>query len=89
MNPNPGSKSDEIERNLQSFVRMLPDLIREHAGQYVLLRHGEAVDFFDSAIDAQIAGSQRFDDVMFSFQHIVETAEELGYYSFALHRRSA
>lgn len=81
------SKSVEIDRNLARFLLVLPGLLADHAGQYVLLRDGDIVAFFESAIDAQIAGNQRFTDEIFSIQPVRGTAEQLGYYSYAVDPR--
>jgi hypothetical protein len=81
------SKSEEIDRNLERFLEELPALVGEHEGQYALIRHGKIRDFFDSALAAQIAGNQRFEDQIFSIQCVKETAEELGYFSYAIDPR--
>jgi hypothetical protein len=78
------TKSEEIDRNLKSFLGELPTLVSGHKGQYALIRHGEIKDFFDSALDAQIAGNQRYDDQLFSIQCVKDTTEELGYFSYAI-----
>jgi hypothetical protein len=78
------AKSEEIDRNLQRLFEILPDLMREHAGQYVLMRHGVVIEFFGDALDAQIAGNRRFDDSNFSIQRVQEAAEQLGYFSYAV-----
>jgi hypothetical protein len=57
----------ELDRNFEQFLELLPGLKAEHEGQFALLRLGEIVGFFGSAVDAQIAGNQRFDDGIFSF----------------------
>lgn len=82
------SKSEEIDRNLERFLIMLPGLVDAHEGQYALIRNGEIKGFFESALDAQIAGNQRYDDQIFSFQCVRETAEELGYFSYAIAPRA-
>ena len=71
------AKASEIDRNLACFLTMLPDLVRDHDGQYALLRHGSIVEFFPTAVEAQIAGNQRFGDRVFSIQVVKEEAEEL------------
>lgn len=81
------SKSEEIDRNLERFLEVLPTLVREHGGQYALIRHGNIQEFFYSALDAQIAGNQRFDDQIFSIQCVKEAAEELGWFSYAVDPR--
>ncbi len=81
------SKSEEIERNFEEFRKVLPKLVADREGQYALIRHGLIEDFYDSAVDAQIAGNRQFDDQLFSIQCVKETAEELGYFSYAVDPR--
>jgi hypothetical protein len=81
------SKTQEIDRNLERFLEILPRLMAEHAGEYVLMRRGDVVGFFESALDAQIEGNKRFPDSGFSFQPIEETVHELGYFSYAVDPR--
>ena len=81
------SKSEEINRNLERFLEALPTLVSDHEGEYALIRHGTIQDFFPSAIDAQIAGNQKFDDQIFSIQCVKEAAEELGCFSYAVDPR--
>ena len=81
------SKTEEIHRNLESFLEALPSLVGSHEGEYALIRHGEIRGFFPSALDAQIAGNQKFDDQIFSIQCVTEAAEELGCFSYAVDSR--
>lgn len=81
------SKSEEISKNLERFLQALPALVPDHEGQYALIKDGSIQEFFDSAMDAQIAGNQRFDDQIFSIQCVKEEAEELGYFSYAVDPR--
>jgi hypothetical protein len=80
-------KTAEIDRNLIRFLELLPSLMIEHAGDYALMRDTSVIGYYRSAIDAQIAGNQQFEDHLFSIQHIREVAEELGNFSYALHSR--
>lgn len=82
-------KSEEIDRNLERLLQALPDLMPEHEGQYALMRHGHIVDFFADALDAQIAGNQRFEDGIFSIQCVQEAAEQLGHFSHAVDPRQS
>jgi hypothetical protein len=78
-------KRAEIEGNLSRFLELLPDLMKDHADQHVLMRHGAVVGYFETALDAQIAGNQQFQDRLFSIQHVQEVAEELGHFAHAVH----
>ena len=57
----PLTKTDEIDRNLARFLELLPTLVSEREGQYALMRHQRIIDFYDSAIEAQMAGNNAFD----------------------------
>ena len=81
------SKLEEIQRNLAQFLEALPSLVPDHKGEYALLRHGRIEGFFGCALDAQVAGNQRFDDQIFSIQRVEQTAAELGYLSYAVDPR--
>lgn len=74
-------KDAEIDRNFERFLELLPGLVAEHAGEYVLMRDREIVEFFPSALDAQIAGNQRYADSGFSIQEVEMEPEHLGVYS--------
>ena len=78
------AKKAEINRNLDAFLKVLPDILGNHRGEYALLRHMAIVGYFPAAIDAQIAGNQRYHDRMFSIQSVDDTPAELGYWSYAL-----
>lgn len=80
-------KEAEIDRNFEAFARLLPSLLPEHANEYALMRHGEIVSFHASALDAQIAGNQAYDDRVFSIQQVDQRAQDLGFYSYALYPR--
>jgi hypothetical protein len=81
------AKSAEIDRNLASFLELLPGILAGHAGQYALMRATGIVGYYPTAMDAQMAGNQMFPDRVFSIQQVTDTAEELGSWWHALHPR--
>jgi hypothetical protein len=85
----PRTKTEEITRNFEQFRKVLPDLLADRQGEYALIRHGKIRGFFDSALDAQIAGNSQFDDQLFSIQCVKDAAEELGYFTYALETRGS
>jgi len=82
------AKTADIDRNRQYFIEVLPSLLPEHEGKYVLMRDAAVVEFFLTALDAQIAGNQKFSDHRFSIQRVKTRAEELGFFSYAVHSRA-
>lgn len=83
------SKNMEIDKNLEAFLLILPSLLSGHEGEYALLRDGKVIAFYNNALDAQIAGNQKFEDGIFSIQCVKKTTEELGYFSYAINSRRA
>ena len=78
-------KLAEIDSNLERFLEMLPELMRSHPNECVLMRHRTIIGYYKSAIDAQIAGNRSFEDRIFSIQPVKEVAEELGHFAYAVH----
>ena len=74
-----------VDENFEAFEALLPELARTHRGKFVLMRDGDAVEFFDSAGDAMIYGRKQYPDHLFSIQQIRETIVDLGYFSHAVH----
>ena len=41
-------KRSALEENYRAFVRLLPELLPDHEGQYALMRDGQVVQYFTS-----------------------------------------
>ncbi|HEX8062679.1 MAG TPA: hypothetical protein VF535_05635 [Allosphingosinicella sp.] len=83
------AKRDAIAANYEAFEQMLPELLRDAPGKFVLLRDRRLVEVFDSASAAHAAGAARFDDGLFSVQKVKEGAVSLGFFSYARYCRAA
>ena len=73
-----------VDANYADFKKLLPELARTHRGKHVLMRDGEAVEFFDSAADAMIYGRKAYRDGLFSIQLVTAAVVDLGYFSHAV-----
>lgn len=82
-------KERAISENYDAFEAMLPLLLEEHEGQYVLLRDRDVVAFYSSASEAHLTGKEQFPDDRFSVQRVERMAIDLGFYSYARYRRVA
>jgi hypothetical protein len=76
--------STQVERNYEVFRAKLPQLLSTHEGKFALMRNGEIVDFYDTAMDAYTKGKQDFGLGGFSIQEIADKMLDLGYFSHAL-----
>ena len=79
---------EEVKRNYDAFVRVLPTIVPSHAGKFALMHDAKIVEYFDTAADAYRAGQQLFKDKPFSIQEVTETAADLGFFSHAMPSRA-
>jgi hypothetical protein len=75
----------QVRQNYEAFHEQLPALLAEHRGQYALMKDGQVVGIFNSAIEAYIAGQAQLGLGNFSMQKIVDEPVDLGYFSHGLH----
>jgi hypothetical protein len=83
------TKQEEVDRNFAFFQRELPQLLAEHRGKFALLRDCKSTRYYDTAQDAFTAGSQLYEDGLFSIQRVTEEIGDLGFYSHAMHLGAA
>jgi hypothetical protein len=83
------TKQEEVRRNFEFFQRALPKLMADHAGKFALIRDCKIVSFYDTAMDANTAGSQLYADNLFSIQKVTDVIGDLGFYSHAVHLGAA
>jgi hypothetical protein len=83
------TKQEEVDRNFEFFQRELPRLLLSHAGKFALLRDCQIINFFDTAQDANTAGTQSYSDDLFSIQKVTREVGDLGFYSHAMHLGAA
>ena len=73
----------EIDRNLDIFLRKLPDLLKDQRNRYALMKNGEIVGLYDTIRDAQTTGEKLYEDKIFSIQQVTDSSVNLGFYSYA------
>ena len=80
----PDKRVEEIERNFVEFQKLLPELLKTHAGKFAVLRNGKIIEFFDTFGDAAKFAFRSFKDEMFSVQEVTEKRIDLGFFSIAI-----
>jgi hypothetical protein len=74
----------KLEEEQATFDRMLPDLMKDHRGQFVLMTGGKPVDFFTRQEDAYRVGIERFGpDATFLVQLVDRSAPSNVSYAWA------
>ena len=74
----------EVDRNFEAFKALLPDLLKDHVGRYVLLRDAKFIQKFDTAGDAMIYAQAQFPDGLYSIQEVTGRTIDLGFFSHAM-----
>lgn len=75
----------EVDRNLFAFLPKVPELMKEHAGEFALLRDQQIVSLHKRLRDALHEACEKFSDGRFSIQEVTEKPKELGFFSYADH----
>lgn len=75
----------EVDRNYDAFTRVLGQLLTEHRDRYALMRDEKVIEIFDNPGDANVAGSDRFSDSVYSIQEITDEPIDLGFWSHVAH----
>lgn len=74
---------DQVERNYDAFVEMLPELMKSRPGQYALIHDEKIIDFFKESLAAVSTGLRDFGSGNYSVQQVTMEADDLGFYSYA------
>lgn len=76
------NRTEEVDRNLKFFEKKVDGLMKDHAGQFALLRHESIVGFFGTCLDAYRSGVRSFADGLFSIQEVTIEPLVVGFFSF-------
>jgi hypothetical protein len=64
-----------LDQELATFEAMKADLLRNHAGKFVLIKGDQLIDTFDTPANAYAEGVQRFGQEPFLVKPVRETEE--------------
>ena len=77
------TRDSEIDSNYMAFKVLLDSILKNHCGEYALMRDKRIVSYHDSAGDAERAGAKNFADHIYSVQLVSREPVDLGFYSYA------
>ncbi len=76
-------EQDEVDKNAQIFLELLPSLIEEGlADKFVVMKGGKVIRALGTFEDAVILGETLFPNDCFSVQEVTRQALDLGSYSY-------
>jgi hypothetical protein len=62
--------NNEVHENYKFFEKKLPELMNEHTGEYVLIRHKNIIAYFPTISEAYWYGRKNYSDGIYSIQEI-------------------
>ncbi len=74
----------EVDENFDYFQRHVSAWMKDHAGEYAVLRSQTVVAFFRTVGDAYRSATEQFPDNLFSIQEVTDRPVDLGVFSHAL-----
>ncbi|HXW27229.1 MAG TPA: hypothetical protein VEK73_20960 [Xanthobacteraceae bacterium] len=84
MQPTEQQVREEVERNYQAFLSLLPSIIALHRNKYALMKNGQAVGFYSTLEDAYMTAHKFYPDEPYSVQKVTDVAVDLGFFSHAV-----
>lgn len=78
------SIQDEVDRNYEEFLKLLPTVIGSQRGKHALMKDGKIIGYFSSAEDARVAASSFISDGLYSIQQVTDASINLGFYNYAV-----
>lgn len=68
----------EVKANFKYFQSRLPELMKNHRGQFALLHKRQIIKFFESEKDAVKTGKKDYGKSRFSVQQVSDICVDLG-----------
>ena len=61
---------NEVHKNYEFFKTKLPELMKDHTGEYALIRHQKIIAYFPTISEAYWYGRENYSDRIYSIQEI-------------------
>lgn len=71
----------EVDRNYDYFQRNLAQFMRDHAGEYAVLKAKKVIEFFERPGEAYRYAMETIPDGIFSIQEVTDEPIDLGFFS--------
>jgi hypothetical protein len=75
---------EQVEKNYQVFLSMLPNIIAEHRNKYALMKDGQVIGYYSTLEDAYMTANKFYAEEPFSVQKVTDIPIDLGFFSHAV-----
>jgi hypothetical protein len=66
-------RAEERDRNLEYFMKVLPTIIDQRRGKFVIIRNQRIVGYYDTVLDASYSASKTYPDGNYSMEPVGDT----------------
>lgn len=77
------AREAEIEQNYQFFQGRVGDLMKNHAGEFAVLKNREIIRMCGTVAEAIAVGYSKDEGGLFSIQEVTDEPLDLGFFSHA------
>lgn len=74
-------RKEEVDANFEFFETILQDIIKEHKGQFALIKNKEIKGYFATLKDARETAKNIAKDNIYSIQEVTDEVVDLGIFS--------
>jgi hypothetical protein len=75
---------EQVDKNYQAFLSMLPNIIAQHRNKYALMKDGQVIGYYSTLEDAYVTANKFYATEPFSVQNVTDVPIDLGFFSHAV-----
>ncbi len=75
---------EQVDKNYQVFLSILPNIIAQHRNKYALMKDGQVIGYYSTIEDAYMTANKFYEYEPFSVQKVTDVPIDLGFFSHAV-----
>jgi hypothetical protein len=75
---------EQVDKNYQAFLSMLPNIIMQYRNKYALMKDGEVIGYYSTLDDAYMTANKFYPTEPYSVQKVTDVPVDLGFFSHAV-----
>jgi Family of unknown function (DUF5678) len=79
------SVREQVDKNYEAFVSMLPNIIAQYRNKYALMKDGQIIGYYSTLEDAYMTANKFYPNELYSVQKVTDVPIDLGFFSHAMH----
>jgi Family of unknown function (DUF5678) len=75
---------DQVDKNYQAFLSMLPSIIAQHRNKYALIKDRQIIGYYSTLEDVYMTANKFYPNEPYSVQKVTDIPIDLGFFSHAV-----